>query len=74
MLRATNTGVTGVIGPDGRLLGAAPEFTMAAVTHSVQGYSGATPYVRWGNTAALALCAVMIALAAWIARRPQPSA
>ncbi len=74
MLRATNTGVTGVIGPDGRLLGAAPEFTMAAVTHSVQGYGGATPYVRWGNTAALALCAVLIALAAWIARRPKRSA
>jgi apolipoprotein N-acyltransferase len=69
MLRATNTGVTGVIGPDGRLLGAAPEFTMAAVTHAVQGYSGATPYVRWGNYAALVLCAVLIVVAAWIARR-----
>jgi len=69
MLRATNTGVTGVIGPDGRLLGAAPEFTMAAVTHPVQGYSGSTPYVRWGNTAALALCLGLIAVAAWIQRR-----
>lgn len=74
LLRATNTGVTGVIGPDGRLLGAAPEFAMAAVTHSVQGYSGATPYVRWGNASALALGALMIAIAAWIARHPKRSA
>ena len=69
MLRATNTGVTGVIGPDGRLLGAAPEFTLAAVTHRVRGYSGSTPYVRWGNKAALALCFVLIAAAAWVIRR-----
>ena len=74
MLRATNTGVTGVIGPDGRLLGAAPEFTTAVVTHRVQGYSGSTPYVRWGNTAALALCLVLIAAAAWIKRRNARSA
>jgi apolipoprotein N-acyltransferase len=68
MLRATNTGVTGVIGPDGRLLGAAPEFTTAAVTHVVQGYAGATPYVRVGNGAALVLCAVMLAAGAWLRR------
>ena len=73
MLRATNTGVTGVIGPDGKLLDAAPEFKMATVTHSVRGYSGATPYVRLGNYAALAFCAVLIAIAAWIARRPNRS-
>jgi apolipoprotein N-acyltransferase len=73
MLRATNTGITGVIGPDGKLLDAAPEFTMATVTHSVRGYSGTTPYVWWGNYAALALCAVLIAFAAWIARRPNRS-
>ena len=69
MLRATNTGVTGVIGPDGRLLDAAPEFTMTTVTHQVQGYSGSTPYVRWGNYAALALCLVMILVAAAAGRR-----
>jgi apolipoprotein N-acyltransferase len=69
MLRATNTGVTGVIGPDGRRLGVAPEFTMTTVTHRVQGYGGSTPYVRWGNTAALALCFVLIAVAAWVIRR-----
>ena len=69
MLRATNTGVTAVIGPDGRVLGGAPEFKMATVTHSVQGYEGATPYVRMGNAAALALCALLLAAFAWMRRR-----
>jgi apolipoprotein N-acyltransferase len=73
MLRATNTGVTGVIGPDGRLLGAAPQFTMAAVTLAVRGYGGSTPYVRWGNYAALALALLLIA-AAWLKRGAARSA
>jgi apolipoprotein N-acyltransferase len=69
MLRATNTGVTAVIGPDGRVLGGAPEFKMATVTHAVQGYEGATPYVRMGNGAALALCALSLTAFAWLQRR-----
>jgi apolipoprotein N-acyltransferase len=69
MLRATNTGVTAVIGPGGRVLVRAPEFEMATVTHAVQGYEGATPYVRMGNGAALALCALLLAVFAWMHRR-----
>ncbi len=74
LLRATNTGVTGVIAPDGNVTAAAPEFTMATVTHQVQGYSGATPYVRWGNYAALGICVALIAAAALIGRRSNRSA
>jgi apolipoprotein N-acyltransferase len=69
MLRATNTGVTGVIDPRGELVAVAPEFTTTAVTHQVQGHRGATPYVRWGNYAALLLCLALIALA--YAQRPR---
>ena len=69
LLRATNTGVTAVIGPNGAVAAAAPEFTMASVTYRIQGYSGATPYVRWGNYGALALCVVLIAVAALAKRR-----
>ncbi|HSC93760.1 MAG TPA: apolipoprotein N-acyltransferase [Burkholderiales bacterium] len=74
MLRATNTGVTAVIGPRGDLLAAAPEFEIATLTYPVQGYSGATPYVRWGNTAVLALCLALIAAAGWRGRRSARSA
>ena len=62
MLRATNTGVTAVIGPHGEVLAAAPEFEIATVTYRVQGYGGATPYVRWGNYSLLALCVVCLAV------------
>jgi apolipoprotein N-acyltransferase len=74
MLRATNTGLTAVIGPRGNVLAAAPEFEIATVTYAVQGYGGATPYVRWGNYAVLALCVALIAVAAWRARRTARSA
>jgi apolipoprotein N-acyltransferase len=74
MLRATNTGVTAVIGPRGEVLAAAPEFEIATVTYAVQGYGGATPYVRWGNYAMLALCAVLIAAGGWLGRRGARSA
>lgn len=63
MLRATNTGVTAVIAPDGRVEAMAPEFSEAVLTHRVAGMRGATPFVRWGNLAALALCVIALAVA-----------
>lgn len=55
VLRSTNTGVTAVIGRDGRVLAALPQFTQAALEGQVQGYQGATPYVRWGNWVLISL-------------------
>lgn len=59
MLRATNTGMTAVVRPDGVVAAVLPAFTSDALTVEVQGYTGMTPYARWGNT-----LAVLIALAA----------
>jgi apolipoprotein N-acyltransferase len=44
-----------------------PAFTRDALTGTVQGYSGATPYVRWGDWPALLLAALLLTLA--VARR-----
>ena len=63
MLRATNTGMTAVVDERGRLVAAAPQFTTYALSAMVQGYTGATPYVRWGNAVALAICCVLLATA-----------
>jgi apolipoprotein N-acyltransferase len=49
LLRATNTGITAVIDPRGRVAQTVPQFEAAVLKHTVQGYTGATPYVRWGN-------------------------
>lgn len=69
MLRATNTGVTAVINPRGQIEKSAPEFTRAIVTHTVSGFEGATPYVRWGNYGVLAIIAALIGIAAWTGAR-----
>lgn len=55
MLRATNTGVTAIIGRDGQLIAHLPLFQTGSLTGTVQGYAGATPYVRWGNAPMLTL-------------------
>jgi len=72
MLRATNTGITAAIAPDGRVLGTLPAFTTGALRIEAQGFSGFTPYARWGNALALliAICASLPAfLGAYRQRR-----
>jgi apolipoprotein N-acyltransferase len=63
MLRATNTGVTAIVNPRGIVERRAPEFERTVVTHTVRGFSGATPYSTWGNYAVIALLACMMAAA-----------
>lgn len=56
VLRATNTGATAMINPHGELLAHAPHFSDATLNVMAQGYSGATPYVRFGNWLFLLIC------------------
>ena len=65
MLRATNTGMTAIIGPRGQVQRTLPPFVEGALTERVRGQTGSTPYVRWGNTGflLLAFAAVAVALA-----------
>ena len=60
MLRATNTGVTSIIGTDGRILQMLPQHEEGVLTAMVQGYSGSTPYVRFGNVLVLGLIGLMV--------------
>jgi apolipoprotein N-acyltransferase len=69
MLRATNTGMTAVVSPQGLVEAVAPEFQSAVLTRTVAGMRGSTPYVRWGNYAALLLCVFGIAIAFFTLRR-----
>jgi apolipoprotein N-acyltransferase len=73
MLRATNTGITAAIAPDGRVLGQLPAFTAGALRVEAQGYTGATPFVRWGNSLALLLAIGAIFPACLAAYRRQRS-
>lgn len=55
MLRATNTGMTAVVAPDGNLQAVLAPFTTAVLRTEVRGYQGMTPYARFGNWPALML-------------------
>lgn len=49
MLRATNTGATAAIFPNGKVQASLPSHTIGVLDVEVQGTTGLTPYVRWGN-------------------------
>jgi len=49
MLRATNTGMTAAIAPNGAVLARLAPFTRGVLTARVQGMQGQTPYVRYGD-------------------------
>ena len=67
MLRATNTGVTAIIDERGQVLEQAPEFVTTVVHGQAQGFSGSTPYARWGNWPVLALLALIL-VTPWLRR------
>jgi len=68
MLRATNTGMTAVVKPDGTVQARLPTFALGTLEASVQGMQGLTPYIRWGNLPPLAGCLIVLGLA-FAARR-----
>lgn len=59
-VRASNTGVSALIGPDGRLLAHAGFFTQETLRVSAQGRSGQTPFVRWGNQPLWIVAALLV--------------
>ena len=49
LLRATNTGITAIIDQHGGIVSRGPQFEPVVLNAVVRGYTGATPYARWGN-------------------------
>lgn len=62
VLRATNTGASAIINRDGMILAALPQFETAILNGSAQGYTGSTPFVRWGNWAIISLLFIALIL------------
>jgi apolipoprotein N-acyltransferase len=69
MLRATNTGVTAIVDPRGAIVARLPSFTEGVLEGRVQGYAGATPYVRMGDLPVVAAAALIAAAALVLSRR-----
>jgi apolipoprotein N-acyltransferase len=68
-IRSTNTGISAVIGPDGRVLETLPQWTQASLSASVQGFTGKTPFVVWGNWPILSFVGFLLAFALLQRRR-----
>ncbi len=62
LLRATNTGISALIAPDGRVVERSPQFQTAVVRGEIEPRGGATPYVLAGNAPVLILAAIAIAV------------
>jgi apolipoprotein N-acyltransferase len=72
LLRATNTGVTSVIGPHGDVIAIAPRFKTTVLRAVVRPATGSTPYVFWGDGLVLALAALCVAACLPRGRRREP--
>ncbi len=68
-LRATNTGATAVISPQGVIVKELPPYTRGALEASVQGYAGLTPYIVCGNALVVALAMLFLIGAALATRK-----
>ena len=64
LLRAANDGVSAVIGPFGRIVSQAPEFTQTVLRGTLTARQGATPYLLVGNWLAIGLAALILSGAA----------
>lgn len=49
LLRATNTGMTGIVTPTGKLIKQAPQFTTTVLTGTITPMGGLTPYAKIGD-------------------------
>ncbi len=63
LLRATNTGVTAIIDPQGKVQKRLPQFQRAELSGAFTPYQGSTPYSKYGH---LALWIMWGVLLAWI--------
>lgn len=60
LLRATNTGVTALIAPDGKIAAQAPPFITTVLTAELTPMTGITPYAQLGDRPVM-----LVLLAAW---------
>jgi apolipoprotein N-acyltransferase len=66
LLRAANDGISAIIGPDGRVLVAAPGYMPAVLRGAVVPMQGLPPFARFGNWLIISLAATtLVVILAW---------
>ncbi|MEK6748202.1 MAG: apolipoprotein N-acyltransferase [Pseudomonadota bacterium] len=68
LVRATNTGITAVVDPQGDIVARIPQFVTEVLTTQIQPRRGATPYVYVGNGLVVIICIAMWGGLAWFGR------
>ncbi len=68
LLRATNTGITAIVAPDGRVAASLPQFDTGVLEGEITPRSGATPYVALGDYPFVAAMFLLLA-APWLGPR-----
>ena len=71
MVRATNTGISGLVSPEARVAASLPPFEAGALEVVVTPLAGRTPYARWREWPVLALL-VLVLVTGWRVRRRAP--
>ncbi|MFP4062563.1 MAG: apolipoprotein N-acyltransferase [Halochromatium sp.] len=69
LVRATNTGISAIIDPRGRVQARLPLFERAALTGTLEARAGATPFVRFGSRPTLAGAGLMLLAALLLGAR-----
>lgn len=64
LVRATNTGLSGFVAPDGKLISQAPMFTTTTLTDRIVPMSGMTPYAYLGDKWVLLMLTLIVLLVA----------
>ncbi|MCK4494695.1 MAG: apolipoprotein N-acyltransferase [Methylococcales bacterium] len=60
LARSTNTGITGFVAPNGKIIKQAPLFEAHSLTHKIMPMGGMTPYARLGDDIILAVLFLLI--------------
>jgi apolipoprotein N-acyltransferase len=72
MLRATNTGITAVIDPEGQVVAQIPQFVPGAVNAVVRPHTGTTPYMQFGNWLVVSWMLLLLLAGAMAERHRKP--
>lgn len=68
LIRATNTGISAAVTPDGRTAASIPPFETGVLEVVLPPLEGQTPYARWRDYPALALAVLLLVIGWWVRR------
>jgi apolipoprotein N-acyltransferase len=69
LVRATNNGVSGIIGPTGDVLVTGGRFTREVITGEVKPMQGHTPFAHWRSLPVVFACAISLVVVGFLQRR-----